>query len=206
VDGLAEIKATALKLAKADVLGDIGEVKALVEKATNSLNTEMRRLETKLNDSSSIEQLDRRLTDSLKRVEGKIPASMKQLDAVAIRNKLESLSGAERLPVEAIDGIVELIKKEVKANYPQYIPSGGGGGGKVVRYYDISASLNGSTKIFALPAFHHIIQVLSSSAPFNLRPLVDWTVATGQITFTSQIDEAITLATGQTLTIIYAEN
>ena len=76
-------------------------------------------------------------------------------------------------------------------------------GGSTTLNYDLSSLLNGSTKTFDLPAGSQVLLVVGSSTPFIFRPTVDYTVASGQITFTSQITESQTLATGQSVVILY---
>jgi len=70
---------------------------------------------------------------------------------------------------------------------------------------DLSASLNGTDKTFALPGFEKIVMITSTSFPYTFRPTVDFTVnyATFEITFTSEIDAGSTLQAGQTLLVIY---
>ena len=60
-------------------------------------------------------------------------------------------------------------------------------------------------KEFSLPAFWRVISVEGSSFPFSYRPTTDYTVSGSKITFTSEIDETVSLATGQTLIVLYAE-
>lgn len=79
-----------------------------------------------------------------------------------------------------------------------------GGGGNVVKYHDLSAQLNGSTKTFLVPTHRRIIQVVSSSTPFIFRPVVDYSETRTSITFDSAVDAASMLAQGQSLTLIYA--
>ena len=120
----------------------------------------------------------------------------------AFRDGLELLQGDERLDAAAIKNLEKYLKEEIT-----YL-GGGATGGRRVTYYDLSDSLDGSTKVFSLPAFYKIISVHSSAQPFILRPTTDYTTdgATMQITFTSAVDETITLATGQSLLIVYAES
>ena len=120
-----------------------------------------------------------------------------------IRKKLESLKGEKRLSVEAIKGLKEFVEK----NGTKTVIGYGGQGGMVVMPYDLSASLDGVTKTFTLPAFWRILSVGFSSAPWFARPTVDFTAdaANSQITFTSQIDASTVLASGQTVTILYAQ-
>ena len=80
-------------------------------------------------------------------------------------------------------------------------------GGKIVKVHDLSASLDGVTKAFPLPAFWRVISVSSSSAPFTYRPTTDYTVdgSAHTITFTSEIQAASSLQSGQTLIVMFAE-
>jgi hypothetical protein len=78
------------------------------------------------------------------------------------------------------------------------------GGGDSVQYIDLSAQLNDVLKTFTIPAHRKIVQVSADSAPFNaFRPTIDFTHTRTSITFTSQIDETITLATGHSLVVTY---
>lgn len=108
-----------------------------------------------------------------------------------------------------IDDLKEMIKK-MKKSYGKTIFVGGNGGatgGGIVKVYDLSAQLDGVTKTFALPAFWRVLTADLSSFPNALRPTVDFTTdgAAMTITFTSAIDAASSLATGQTCIITYAE-
>lgn len=126
-----------------------------------------------------------------------------------IRNKLEILEGDERLKIEAIRGLRQELDdlKKRGGNTTVVHSGGGGGGGKTVKSYDLSDSLDGSTSTFALPAFYRVISVHLSSFPNILRPTTDYTVDASAmtITFTAEIDPAVSLATGQTLLIVYSE-
>ncbi len=75
--------------------------------------------------------------------------------------------------------------------------------GDTVRLYDLSSLLNGVTKTFTLPAGGQVLLVTGSSTPWFFRPTVDYTTTASSITFTSQIDETQTLATGQSVGILY---
>jgi hypothetical protein len=122
-----------------------------------------------------------------------------------IVTKLESLQGSDRLHVSAIDGLEDLLKKS-GGGKTVLVPSGSASGGNSVQYYDLSSSLDGSTKVFSLPAFHRIISVHLSSFPTIMRPTTDFTVDPNayQITFTDEIDAETSLSNGQTLIIVYA--
>jgi len=121
-----------------------------------------------------------------------------------LKKGLESLKGKNKLKISAIKGLREELNKRGKTIYTG---SGGGSGGGHVKAYDLSASLDGSTKTFTLPAFWRIISIQSSSFPNAFRLTTDYTVDASAftITFTSEITAGTTLATGQTITIIYAE-
>ncbi len=126
-----------------------------------------------------------------------------------IVDKLESLDGDARLNMSAIDGLKEALE-ELRKLKGKVILGGGGGasGGKIVKTYDLSPSLNGVLSTFTLPAFYRIHLVQSSSFPYGAaRETVDWTsdARAMTITFTSQIDPSTQLATGQSLIILYSE-
>lgn len=110
----------------------------------------------------------------------------------------------EGLKIEDIEGLIEKLEKLGKKP-AAYVGGASGNGGRVVMAYDLSPLLNGSTKTFTLPAFWRIISVETSSSPYTLRKTIDYTTSGSTITFTSAIDETTTLATGQTVTIIYSE-
>ena len=124
-----------------------------------------------------------------------------------IRDKLELLQGNERLDVSAIRGLDEKLKAIEGKARTTLVPIGGPSAGKIVKSHDLSSSLDGSTKTFSLPAFYRVVSVHTSSFPNILRPTTDYTTdgALMTITFTSEIDAATTLATGQTVIIVYAE-
>ena len=124
-----------------------------------------------------------------------------------IRNKLEMLDGNERLKMEAIKDLKEKLE-EMEKKIPKNVYVGGSaGGGRIVKSYDISSSLNGVLKTFSLPAFWRVISVHLSSFPNILRETTDYTTSASAmtITFTSEIDAGTSLATGQTLVVIYSE-
>lgn len=122
-----------------------------------------------------------------------------------IRNKLEALSGNERLSISAINNLREELDALKKSKGGTTYISGGTAGGNVVRAYDLSDSLDGVTRTFALPAFWRVISVHLSSFPNILRPTADYTTngSTMQITFTSEIPDN-SLSAGQTCIITYA--
>ncbi len=124
-----------------------------------------------------------------------------------IRDKLETLKGSERLEIKAIKDLQEELDEIRKMKGKVVYTGGGSSGGHIVKVYDLSASLNGVLKTFTLPAFWRVISVQSSSFPNAFRPTTDYTTDAGAmtITFTSEINAAATLDTGQTLTVIYSE-
>jgi rubrerythrin len=122
-----------------------------------------------------------------------------QLMAEEIRDRLELLVDDERLDASAIKNLDKYIKQTESS-----IHGGGIVGRDIVKDYDLSPYLDGATKTFNIPAVWNIISVDCSSFPHALRKNIDYTYTTQTITFTSEIDAATTLATGQTviLTII----
>lgn len=125
--------------------------------------------------------------------------------AEQVRDKLETLQGEDRLDASAIKNLDERVKKLIPAQEQRYmsIPVSRG----AVKAYDLSASLDGVTKTFALPTFWRIISVHLSSTPNILRVTTDYTsdASVPSITFTSQIDASTSLSAGQSLIIVYAE-
>ena len=126
--------------------------------------------------------------------------ALKQLKSEKMR--ITTIKGLKR-KLEAISGQLEELKKKE----PKIVYTGGGGGtgGKIVKAYDLSSQLDGSTKTFKLPSFWRVISVHLSSFPNILRPTVDYTVnySESSITFTSEIDASTSLSKGQTLIVIY---
>lgn len=122
-----------------------------------------------------------------------------------IRNKLELLEGEERLNVSAIEGLEDLLKRIEKVEKkPDTIINGGIIGRDLIKDIDLSSQLDGVTKTFQLPAVWNVVSVHLSSFPHALRKTVDFTYTPTSITFTSEIDAAVALATGQTcvLTVV----
>lgn len=122
-----------------------------------------------------------------------------------VRNKLELLEGDERLDAQHVKNIEKIVDKMLSKR-----TFGGGGssvdGAGAVKAYDLSASLDGVTKTFSIPAFWRVISVQLSSFPNVMRENVDYTTngSAFTITFTDQIDAGSSLATGQSLIILYA--
>ena len=151
-------------------------------------------------DSSEIETYFAMMIGEL----GKKLSAIKQLNAEEIRNSLETLKGDGRLDKSAIKGLEDIENNIVKL---KGMKVGGGGGGKsrdTVRYYD-GFALDGSTKVFTIPAVWKVLAIFSSSFPFIFKATTDYTWTTSTLTFTSAVDEATTLASGQTLVMLYAE-
>lgn len=126
------------------------------------------------------------------------------------RDELESLEGDERLDKSAIKGLDEEFERieGIAVKHTAFVGgSGGGQGGGIVKAYDLSDQLDGSTKTFTMPVFWRIISVHSSSFPRAFRETTDYTAdaSVPNITFTSEIPADSTLATGQTLIVVYAE-
>jgi len=132
---------------------------------------------------------------------------------IEIIEKIESVQEKDKLVIEAIKGLrqeLDELKKTAdknNANGAIYVGGGTTGGGKTVKVYDLTSQLDGVLKTFALPAFWRVHTVDLSSFPNALRPTVDFTTDAGlmTITFTSEINAATSLATGQTCIVTYSE-
>lgn len=115
-----------------------------------------------------------------------------------IRDKLEILSGDERLKMSAIKGLEEMIKA-----IPERPTTTIFGPGKTkIWVQDLSSQLNGVLKTFKIGTHYGIISVQASSAPFGaFREFTDYNEVGNTIVFTSEIDAAVSLAAGQSLII-----
>lgn len=117
----------------------------------------------------------------------------------------------EIIEQETIKGLIkrfeDLEDKISKAKGTTNIIGGAIGGGHTAKVHDLTDSLNGVTKTFALPAFWRVLNVYSTSSPVIFRPTIDYTVdgSAMTITFTSEINESTTLSVGQTLLVLYSE-
>lgn len=105
------------------------------------------------------------------------------------------------IEVEHIKGLKKAVEKWGRSE--THITSGGGKGR--IKPYDISSQLNGVTKTFNLPANWTVVSVVSGSFPNAFRPIIDYTFTPTSITFTSEITAGTTLASGQTVIVIYEE-
>lgn len=114
--------------------------------------------------------------------------------ASEIARALETLTGGNKLDYKALK------------NTPSIPKDGGGkiyarGGGSEVKYYDLSASCDGSTKTFTVPTNKRIVGVFGTDFPTTYRPTVDWTGSgTTTLTLTAEVDAP---TSGSTLFIIY---
>lgn len=117
----------------------------------------------------------------------------------------------EIIEQETIKGLIkrfeDLEDRISKAKGTTNIIGGAVGGGHTAKVHDLTDSLNGVTKTFALPAFWRVLNVYSTSTPVIFRPTIDYTVdgSAMTITFTSEINESTTLSAGQTLLVLYSE-
>ena len=177
----------------------------------NKYNTKLDELK-KLISKVNLAELEDKLRSSIEEVKKQIPTIPPQLSAIEIGRKVDSLEGESRVDKSSIKGIEEIEKaiEELKKRKGITLFGGGGGsssGGKVVKIYDISSQLDGSTKTFVIPSNWRVLTVHASSFPFSaFRPNVDFTYTSSSITFTSEITEAVTLASGQSVLVEYAES
>jgi len=107
----------------------------------------------------------------------------------------------KKIKKSAIEGLEEQFNLTMRAIKEKTIQKGGGG--NIIKYYDISDSLNGVLKTFTIPTHRRILGVRLSDAPFACRPITDFTETRTTITFTSQIDASVSLATGHTAIVEY---
>lgn len=132
-----------------------------------------------------------------------------ELSIESIAKKLNSLSGEEKLSIKAIGGLSEQLsglQRAIRDNNRDRTRHGGGGGGDVLDYKDISDLLDGSTKSFTITSVRRIKKIhniTSSSAPIIFRPTIDFTFTGTQVTFTAAVDAPSMLASGQSVIISY---
>lgn len=183
--------------------------KEAVSEAKRLIGEAIRKVEAKIPEMPDMSAMEEKMEGmhsmTMEEVAGDIPLLGEQ-----VRDALELLDGDERLEIKAIkdlrEELDELRELQSKGN-TVFVGGGGGGAGRIVKAHDLTSSLNGVLKTFALPAFYRVISVHSSSFPFSFRPTTDYTTdgATMEITFTSEVNAATALATGNTITIIYSE-
>lgn len=205
---------------KEDNSNDIVKLKGEVSKTHSGLSEELRRI------------IDEKITSIRDGIDGRdadedrvsIIASERAIEAIKpmiptlddIMSDLENMGKQIRKALKKkqlrILDIKNLRKEldELKKMKGEVIMTGGGsgGGGHIVKAYDLSASLNGVLKTFSLPAFWRVINVhTGGSIPPTMRPTVDYTTDASAmtITFTSEINAATTLASGQTIIVTYSE-
>src|SRR3990167_5433399 len=122
------------------------------------------------------------LTDmynKLVEVEKKIPKIPDEIKPEQVRDKLEFLEDEERLKIKSIHKLQEELDELKKKIDSKVMPMGGGssGGGRIVKTYDLSSSLDGVLKTFSLPAFCRVLVVHLASSPFSAsRPTTDYTI------------------------------
>ena len=143
---------------------------------------------------------------ALEAVKPMIPTTSTLKKDISKMGKLIRKILKKKLKISDIKGLRKELDK-LKKSSGMIVGGGSGTGGHIVKAYDLSASLNGVLKTFTIPAFWRIISVHSSSFPNAFRPTTDYTVngSTYQITFTSEINAATTLASGQTIIVTYSE-
>lgn len=194
-----------IKTLENKMMSSLGEVSSKSEKMTLAEVSKMTQQMQKEMESKMAKCMTDMLTTDM--LEKDIPKL-----GMPIRDALELLPQGEKLNIDAIEDLQEELDKVrniqlTKKDNVVYVGGGGGSGGRIVKSYDLSSVLDGVTKTFSLPAFYRIISVHLSSVPNILRETVDYTssASTFQITFTSQISESTSLASGQSCVVVYSE-
>jgi hypothetical protein len=166
-------------------------------------------LEVRKNTDEIVNNLKNRLTslkDGYTPVKGKDYRDGRDADERRVAGLVASKIRKELdLLLELEDDINELKKLnyEVEELKRRPVQITGNTGRTLIREVDISSQLNGVLKTFNLGAFYRILTVDLSSFPHALRKTTDYTydANAGTITFTSEIDAATSLASGQTCVI-----
>lgn len=129
--------------------------------------------------------------------------NLPKLSPVEIRDSLESIrEEEEKLDIDAIKNLRQELD-ELRKFKSKVITGGGITGRDIIKSYDLSPFLDGSTKTFAVPGNWTVLSVSGTSFPFTYRRLVDYTFTPQEITFTDEITAATSLAAGQTIEILY---
>lgn len=100
-----------------------------------------------------------------------------------VRDKLESLVGDERLDKDAIKGLKDMILELVAKNTAFQVV---GGAKNATEYTDLTSFCDGATKQFYIPK-RRVIAIFSSSFPFVLRPVIDYSAVNGLLTLTAEV-------------------
>jgi len=199
-DFMREVESTSTEYTKEQVLKLEDRIKSSIKDIRDSIPN--------MPDLSDINSRIENAYKKFEEIENKKPEEIK---ATFIRDRLESLQDEDRLDASAIKNLKKYIDIELSkiktSGKTVYVGGGSSGGGRIVKSYDLFSQLNGVLKTFSLPAFHRVISVHSASFPFSFRENVDYTTDASAmtITFTSEIIPQETLATGQTVTVVYSE-
>src|SRR3990167_8343762 len=144
--------------------------------------------------------------------DGKTPVA--GIDFPLPKNGENGLPDTGKEIVEKLNSLPMKYEFQIDANHIRNLPRTferkrfGRGTGNPLQLYDLSASLDGSTKIFTIPANKRVVLITSSSTPYWFRPTVDYTLSGTDnvtLTFDTAIDAAVMLASGQSLGVQYIE-
>lgn len=133
-----------------------------------------------------------------------VAENLPKLSPIEIRDSLESIKDEEeKLDINAVKNLREELDELRKFKAKTVATGGGITGRDIIKSYDLSPFLDGSTKTFAIPGNWTVLSVSGTSFPFTYRRLVDYTFTPQEITFTSEITAETSLAAGQTIEILY---
>ena len=193
-----DVNSTCLKM-ESDMNLSKREMMGKMHDHMKEMKTEMKRIESVIPDMPDMPDFSL-IEKRIKAIEEK---PVKEETGETIVDKINAL---EIEPDKQIDAKhIKGLEKYGGKDRVIYTGGGGSGGGRIVREYDLSASLDGSTKTFTLPAFWRVISVHLSSFPNILRPTVDYTTSNPSITFTDEVNASTSLQNGQTAIVIYSE-
>lgn len=119
-----------------------------MKELSKMLYNEIEKVKDSIPDVADLSPLESKIEASIAYLESKIPQLPEELKAEGIRDKLETLTGDDRLDKSAIKGLDEEFKnidKKIVASTRVI------GGGKSIRGSSFSFSGNGSTTTFYLP-------------------------------------------------------
>ena len=168
---------------------------ATVKGAADQLREEISRVEASIPAMPDLSPLEA----EIRAVEAKIPVLPIGED---YRNALEALQGDDRLKMEAISGLSEVLDKLEKNVAAAQTRVVAGPSVNAIQYADLSSQCDGVTKTFEVPRHRFYISLSSTSFPGVYRPITDFTTANRTLTLTDQVPAP---DAGQTLIFVYVK-
>lgn len=145
------------------------------------------------NGKTPVKGIDYFTEQDIQRIIAKFPKQEK-LTGRQIVQKVNELEIQSDLQIDAshIKNLPKMVREAAKRTIHR--------GGSQVNAYDLSASTDGITKTFTIPAFSLAVAVFGSDFPVVYRPTVDWTASGTILTLTGEVPAP---TSGATLIFLY---